>query len=426
MGSVVENSSFVDGEDDADDACDDIDNGRETTNAEDEEEVTSNGSGHEEVKREKDDVDGRGKPEHEEAEDGKKDVDGRETTKHEEAEDGKKDGDGRENTSGSADQDGQTKKSKKGMGKKLKMCIGALQPFVPTLLKTTFKIAGYFEASNEASNQNDGKRKAGKTISTTPNDEDQKISSGSVAKLQMANKRLQKQLEKYRDEHTELKTRIRELSEVESQLIAARSLNVKLKEDLHESQSSRENLIAKMSTQSEEQRFEVNRLDAELRKVTKDLAKLEQDKQSIQDKDRKNVESLQIMKQDLETMTSLRDKLNLDLIKQEESHRSETSRLTEKLESVEKEKNELTVQHREQLTEAEMEIWRLKEEIKELEYEAARLKSITGTIEANPSTSATVERGTGIFPCPVCGEKFANLPDRSLHAKGCLRYKKYF
>uniref|UniRef100_A0A182JAX7 Myosin tail domain-containing protein n=1 Tax=Anopheles atroparvus TaxID=41427 RepID=A0A182JAX7_ANOAO len=261
-------------------------------------------------KREKDDVDGRGKPEHEEAEDGKKNVDGRETTKHEEAEDGKKDGDGRENTSGYADQDGQTKKSKKGMGKKLKMCIGALQPF-----------------------------------------------------------------------------------------------------ELHESQSSRENLIAKMSTQSEEQRVEVNRLDAELKKVTKDLAKLEQDKQSIQDKDRKNVESLQIMKQDLETMTSLRDKLNLELIKQEESHRSETSRLTEKLESVEKEKNELTVQHREQLTEAEMKIWRLKEEIQELEYEAARLKSITGTIEANPSTSATVERGTIfiVFFHVLCAERSSQI-----------------
>ncbi|KFB48084.1 hypothetical protein ZHAS_00016056 [Anopheles sinensis] len=243
----------------------------------------------------------------------------------------------------------------------------AMRPFGS---KLQWKLYFNFEASNKATKANDRKNNsqpnsdntAGRKKTTRPpKDEEKPNSSVDVA----------------------------EIKRVEGQLAATRSSFDSLKAELKEPQNNRESLLNKMAKQSEEYQVVVNRLNEELKKMGKDLSKMEQEKKSIEDKHKKNEDALLAMKKELEKLSSVRDDLKSELMKQEEKYRSETNRFTEDLSKAHNEKSELSAQHQNILNAlkrditsaedrrklAEAEVLRLQQRLCELENERDTLRS---------------------------------------------------
>ncbi|XP_058123423.1 surface protein-like [Anopheles coustani] len=218
-----------------------------------------------------------------------------------------KDGERKENDSASnSTTDGKTKKSEKGVAKKLKSLMGVVTR--PLGSKLQWRVDFNFEASNRAAKTNNRKRDSQpNTVNTAdrkkttraPKDEEKpnsSIDAGEIKRLRKENKVLEKLADMFLDEYIQLKRKFGELSEVEGQLAAARSSYDSLKAELKESQSNRESLLNKMAKQSEEHRVEVARLNDELKKIGKDLSKMAQEKKSIEDKHKKNEDALLIMR----------------------------------------------------------------------------------------------------------------------------------
>ncbi|XP_058178576.1 serine-aspartate repeat-containing protein F-like [Anopheles ziemanni] len=370
-----------------------------------------------------------------------------------------KDGERKENDSASnSTTDGKTKKSEKGVAKKLKSLMGVVTR--PLGSKLQWRVDFNFEASNRAAKTNNRKRDSQpNTVNTAdrkkttraPKDEEKpnsSIDAGEIKRLRKENKVLEKLADMFLDEYIQLKRKFGELSEVEGQLAAARSSYDSLKAELKESQSNRESLLNKMAKQSEEHRVEVARLNDELKKIGKDLSKMAQEKKSIEDKHKKNEDALLIMRKELENLSSVRDSLKTELMNQEEKFRSESNRFSEDLSKSKNEISELSTHHQSTINElkrdingaedrrklAEVEVLRLQHRLSELENERDTLRSnlnsstakvnelrrAIAVLESNASTSTTVDiSNKGPFTCPLCGEEFGSLANMQLHAEDC-------
>ncbi|XP_041773379.1 optineurin [Anopheles merus] len=336
--------------------------------------------------------------------------------------------------------DPKSKKSSKGMGKKLKSLMGVVMQ--PLGSKVNWKID--FNLGVNASNQKD---KSGNKVNSkiekadaprNPKKSEQLSENDKkIASLENENKRLEKIAHKFLDECIRLKTRVGELSEVEAQLTAVKADNERLKAELLEQQKLRQSLAENLATQTEEHRKEVKRLDEELRVAKTDFTKLKC-------KSQEQEQEILRLRKELEALSTQHANLKKEMDCKAEQYLLEVTKLNESLEQIETEKSELNllleklkadlqIAH-EHNTNASTQNAQLQQKMRAMEndknmialqYEASNakvseLRRAIHVLESNAFTTTTAQTPSdGSFSCPICGAQFTSLANMQLHAEDC-------